>query len=89
MTPEIYEKLWRASPIAHVDAVTAPVLLMLGEVDQRVAPTQGLNYYHALKARGKTVEILCFPEDAHPLDSVEAAKVNWDAARDWFARAVA
>lgn len=32
--------------------VRAPVLLMLGEDDQRVPPKQGLEYYRALKARG-------------------------------------
>ncbi|KII84157.1 hypothetical protein PLICRDRAFT_57993 [Plicaturopsis crispa FD-325 SS-3] len=84
MTPETYATLYAASPIAHVDAVRARVLLLIGEVDQRVAPTQGINYYHALKGRGKPVEMLCFPGDSHTLDSVEAAFIGWRASFDWF-----
>ena len=56
-----------ASPIAHVDAVTAPVLLMLGARDRRVPPSNGMQYYHALRARGKPARLLVFPEDEHGL----------------------
>ncbi|TFK48157.1 alpha/beta-hydrolase [Heliocybe sulcata] len=65
-----------AFPIAHVDKVRARVLLLIGEKDQRVTPVQGKNYYHALKARGKDVELLAFPEERHTLDGVEASKVG-------------
>ncbi|EGO20277.1 hypothetical protein SERLADRAFT_452969 [Serpula lacrymans var. lacrymans S7.9] len=82
--PPAYDLLFRASPIAHVHGVRAPVLIALGEDDLRVAPTQGLTYYHALKGRGKVVEMLCFPGETHAIDGVEAAKVSWEAGRDWF-----
>lgn len=84
MTPELFEKLYRMSPIAHIDAVRAPVLLLVGEDDQRAAPTQAINYYHALKGRGKAVDMFCFPKESHPLDGVEAAKISWEAGRDWL-----
>lgn len=45
-------KMWASSPIALVDQVTAPVLLALGKKDRRVPFSQGLEYYHALRARG-------------------------------------
>jgi len=67
-----------AFPISHVDKVRARVLLLIGEQDQRVTPIQGKNYYHALKARGKDVEILSFPDERHPLDGVEAARVSFE-----------
>ena len=79
MTPEIYSKLYQMSPIAHVDNVKCPVLLCMGEVDLRVAPTQALTYFHALKGRKKDVTMLCFKEDAHGLESVEASSVCADA----------
>jgi len=88
MSPELYRTLRQASPITHVDAVNAPVLLLQGEVDLRVSPTQGVNYYHALKGRGKVVELLCFPSDSHPLESVEAARVGYEAGQDWFGKFV-
>jgi len=46
-------KMWASSPIALVDQVKAPVLLALGKKDRRVPFSQGLEYYHALRARGE------------------------------------
>ncbi|KAI3612899.1 acylamino-acid-releasing enzyme [Moniliophthora roreri] len=75
MTPELYGVLFKASPIAYVEKVKAAVLLCIGGSDKRVAPTQGIDYYHALKAvraKGKNglksdnddgVEMLWFQED--------------------------
>lgn len=80
----VFGKLQGSSPIAHVEAVETPVLLLMGDKDQRVPPTQGRNYFHALKGRGKTVEMLWFPGEGHGLDSVEAGRACWEAARDWF-----
>ena len=87
MTPSLYATLFAASPISYVDNVRAKVLLLLGEVDLRVAPTNSLTYYHALKGRDKVVEMLEFPKDSHPLDSVEASRISWEAGRDWFVAA--
>ncbi|KAG5643652.1 hypothetical protein DXG03_000532 [Asterophora parasitica] len=87
MTPALFERVHRASPIAHVDAVRASVLLLIGSADLRVAPTQGIEYYHALKQRareGTRVELLVFDGESHPLDGVEAARVGWEAARDFL-----
>ncbi|KAG6825158.1 hypothetical protein H0H92_004546, partial [Tricholoma furcatifolium] len=89
VTPEIFARVHRASPIAHVDAVRASVLLMIGAADLRVAPTQGIEYYHALKQRlggraGKRIEMLVFEGESHPLEGVEASRVGWQAARDFF-----
>jgi len=84
MTPSIYAALYAASPISYIDKVRAKVLLLLGEADLRVAPTNALTYYHALKGRGKMVEMLAFPKDSHPLDGVETARISWEAKRDWF-----
>ena len=39
------------SPISHVAAVTAPLLLMLGARDRRVPVTDALQYAAALRAR--------------------------------------
>jgi len=86
ITSEVFEKLQNASPIAHVDAVKAPVLLLTGEIDQRVPPSQSKTYYHALKGRGKEVEMLMFPGNGHSLDSVEAELMSWEAGRNWFER---
>ncbi|KAG2137878.1 Alpha/Beta hydrolase protein [Suillus bovinus] len=100
MTPDAYSTLFAASPIAHVDDVTAPVLILIGEDDLRVVPGQGIGFYHAIKGRrefrtgkesetGKKkkkgiVDMLSFPGESHAIDGVEAARVSFEATRDWF-----
>jgi pimeloyl-ACP methyl ester carboxylesterase len=84
--PETYKSLYLASPVAHIDNITAKVLLLVGLQDQRVAPTQGINYYHDLKAKGKDVDMLVFPDADHSLDGVEVARVSWQASLELFTR---
>lgn len=79
-----YDKMQSMSPIHYVDDVKTPLLLLIGLVDKRVCPTNGINYYHALKGRSKTVEMLAFPKDSHPLESVEAGRVSYESGRDWL-----
>ncbi|KAF9461397.1 Alpha/Beta hydrolase protein [Collybia nuda] len=93
MTPETFTRIHNASPIVHVGAVRASVLLLVGKSDLRVAPTQGIEYYHALKGqRGvqkgledSVVELLVFEGESHPLEGVEASRVGYEAGRDFFA----
>lgn len=89
MTTEIFDKLTSSSPISHVDQVSIPILLLIGKVDRRVIPSQGIEFYHALKARKRRVDMLCFDGESHPLDGVEAAKISFEATIDWFAQATA
>ncbi|KAF8838080.1 alpha/beta-hydrolase [Paxillus ammoniavirescens] len=84
VTPDSFTKLYAASPIAYIEHVATPVLLLVGEDDLRVPPTQGKGYYHALKGRERVVEMLTFPKETHPIDGVEAARVSFEAGRDWF-----
>ncbi|KAF8591671.1 alpha/beta-hydrolase [Ramaria rubella] len=87
ITPSIFDKLQKASPITYIDAVQTPVLLLVGEVDRRVPPSQSRNYYYALKGRDKEVKMLIFPGNGHSLDNtVEAELVGWEAGRNWLAR---
>lgn len=68
------------------------MLLLIGSVDRRVAPSQGVDLYHALKARyvsvggssNRTVEMLVFDGESHPLDGVEAAQVSFEVTKKWF-----
>ena len=92
-------KIQQAFPFAHVHKVCAAALLMIGSDDLRVAPKQGIEYYHALKGRknsalglggpGTTdhgeVELLIFEGENHLLGGVEAGRVVWEAARVFLA----
>ena len=101
VSPEIYTNLLSASPILHVDSIKVPVLLLIGSEDRRVAPSQGVDFYHALKARytsvgargeqvggNRKVEMLIFEGESHPLDGVEAAKVSFEVTKKWLVDAV-
>ncbi|THH33349.1 hypothetical protein EUX98_g805 [Antrodiella citrinella] len=89
VTPDMYAKLYKMSPINYVDQVSSdvPILLNIGEKDARVANAQGKAYYHALKGRKKDIKMLTFKEDNHSLDSVEASRAVFKATRELFARA--
>jgi dipeptidyl aminopeptidase/acylaminoacyl peptidase len=84
VSKELFEKLQEASPITYADKIKAPVLLFLGEDDQRVPNSQGKALYHFLKGANKKVEMLVFPKNGHALDKVEAARVGWLKGLNWF-----
>ncbi|KAK4699149.1 acylaminoacyl-peptidase, partial [Phenoliferia sp. Uapishka_3] len=75
LSPKTYEKLHALSPMTHVEKVTAPTMLLVGEGDRRVPPDQSRNYYHALKKNGTPVEMYTFPGNGHALDSTVETEV--------------
>ena len=79
------ERLQAASPIAHVEAVTAPCLFLLGEKDRRVPMSNGLQFMHALRAAGKApAEVIVFPEDGHALDRPQTEFESILSILSWF-----
>ncbi|TFY65775.1 hypothetical protein EVG20_g5316 [Dentipellis fragilis] len=81
-TPDLYQKLWDMSPIAHAEKVKAPVLLHIGDSDRRVVNVQGKTFYHALKARRVRTDMLEFKGEGHPLEGVEAARALASMGKD-------
>eukprot|EP00794_Sanderia_malayensis_P006376 gene6376-7113_t len=71
-TAESYAKMLECSPIFHVDKVRTPVLILVGGSDVRVPPSQGRSYYRALKSKKRSVEMMWYQEDCHPLNRVES-----------------
>ena len=67
---ETLQVMREKSPIAHVRNVArknAPVLMLIGAIDLRVPPTNGLRYAAALREAGGTCDVRLFPEDSHGL----------------------
>ena len=69
-TDEDLARFRSMSPIAHVDAVQAPMLFQLGSKDRRVPLTDAHLYVSALRARkgSPPTHVTVFPEDTHGLD---------------------
>jgi acylaminoacyl-peptidase len=68
--PEDVSKLLQHSPILHSHKIQAAVLVLLGEDDRRVPPSQGRYLYHTLQAMGKEAKLHIYPGECHPLSSV-------------------
>ncbi|XP_044731633.1 acylamino-acid-releasing enzyme-like isoform X2 [Chrysoperla carnea] len=58
-----------ASPLVHAHNVKIPTLLLIGSKDLRVPPSQGVEFYHRLKANGVDVRMHMY-EDNHSLSKV-------------------
>ena len=72
------------SPMAHIDAVRAPVLMLLGAKDRRVPPSTGMAYSHALRERGVPVRVLVFPDDEHSLAKPRTELESYMNILEWL-----
>lgn len=59
--------LWKHSPIAYIENVNTPLLIIHAEQDMRCPIEQGEQFYVALKKLKKEVEMARFPESNHEL----------------------
>ncbi len=66
INPSIRKYLER-SAISYSDRVTTPLLILHGGNDERVPIGQPMEFYRALKDRGKTVELVFYPREGHGL----------------------
>ena len=84
---EDHARYWRNSPIAHVEKVETPLLLIHGEFDKRGAPAQAELVFNALYRQGKTARLLRYWGESHSL-AQSPANVRDVLAQtlDWFDR---
>ncbi|CEG49113.1 acylamino-acid-releasing enzyme [Plasmopara halstedii] len=77
----ILSKLWQHSPVSNdLTRVRTPTLFGLGGKDKRVPPNQGLEFRATIASYNVPTQLLWYPNDSHPLGSVEAFgdfSVNW------------
>ncbi|KAJ2746192.1 hypothetical protein GGI20_001547 [Coemansia sp. BCRC 34301] len=88
LSPDVYAKMWQASPSRLVDKVQDPLLLLLGANDRRVPPPQSMAYYHRLRAANAPVECKIYPSVGHPLDTVEAERDSFVSTLRFYAAAL-
>lgn len=77
-------RLWEASPIAHVTHVKTPTMVQISFDDRRVPPSQGREFYYALKRLGVPTRLLTYESNAHAIVKVESEGDAWINAALWF-----
>ncbi len=79
----------RQSPLAVVDRVRTPTLVMHSELDFRCPLEQATRYYTALKRNGVDAELLVFPGENHELSRAGQPRhrvERFAAILDWWQR---
>lgn len=77
------------SPMAVVEQVRTPTLVIHSELDFRCPIEQATRYYSALRRRGTAAEMLIFPGEDHELTRSGRPRhrvQRFDAVLDWWAR---
>lgn len=69
---EDYARYWRNSPMAYVDRVETPLLLIHGEFDKRGALSQADTFFYSLYRQGKTARLLRYWGESHSLSQSPA-----------------
>jgi dipeptidyl aminopeptidase/acylaminoacyl peptidase len=82
------EFLKERSPLFHVDAIRAPLLIAQGANDPRVNRAESIQIRDALQAAGKTVEYMEFPDEGHGFAKPENRLKFYAAAEAFLARHV-
>lgn len=59
--------MFDASPIARIQSVSSPTLIIIGAADKRVPISQSMEYYHALKQQGTITKMLKYPGAGHAI----------------------
>ena len=85
--PWKYPDLVRAySPISYVQYVKTPTLVTHGAEDVRVPLSQGLEFYHSLRALGVPTEMVIYPGEQHGIRRPRHQIDRLQRTLDWFAR---
>jgi dipeptidyl aminopeptidase/acylaminoacyl peptidase len=64
---EDVETLWRYSPLAYVEQIETPLLILHSDLDFRVPVSSGEQLYAALKRLKREVALLRYPREGHEL----------------------
>ncbi|GAB3601805.1 S9 family peptidase [Microbacterium aureliae] len=83
------EQIARQSPMAVVDRVRTPTLVLHSELDYRCPLEQATRYYSALRRHGVDAEMLVFPGENHELTRSGRPRhrvQRFDAVLEWWDR---
>lgn len=87
--PDGWDRWWEKSPLAYVDRVTTPTLILHSENDHRCPIEQAEQWFMALLRNGVSTEFLRFPGESHELSRSGRVKhrvERFEAILDWHNR---
>ncbi len=74
------------SPKTHLHNMTAPMLVIQGRNDPRVAAAESEDLVRELKAEGKQIELLVFENEGHDVLKYENRVKCYESIADFFAK---
>jgi len=85
VNPQVRFMLER-SAISYADKVTTPLLMLHGGSDERVPIGQPMEFYRALKDRGKTAELVFYPREGHGFSEYYHQMDRMQREYEWISR---
>ncbi|MGG4217951.1 S9 family peptidase [Paenibacillus jamilae] len=82
-----FELLWRQSPLAYVQQINTPLLILHGEQDLRCPIEQGEQLFTALRRLGRPTQFVRFPDSSHELSRKGHPQLRVERLQritDWF-----
>ncbi len=83
---EQQQRYWQQSPLAYAGDIKTPTLIITGDADERVPPTQSWELYRQLKAAGVRTELVIYPREPHAVGEPHHRLDNLRRVLDWFDR---
>jgi len=83
--PTVWDKI---SPFYKVKNITTPTLFMGGEIDSNVPILGGEQMYQAMKALGRTTELVVYPNEYHGFQAPSHIKDRMERYLAWYAHYV-
>ena len=79
-------KYLERSAISYTSRITTPLLILHGGNDERVPIGQPMEFYRALKDRGKAVELVFYPREGHGLSEYYHQVDRMKREYEWIAQ---
>jgi dipeptidyl aminopeptidase/acylaminoacyl peptidase len=80
------EKYWSQSPLSAIVNVKTPTLILVGERDVRVPPSQSIELYRALKSNGVPTRLYIAPREPHGWGELRHQLFKANVELEWFER---
>jgi dipeptidyl aminopeptidase/acylaminoacyl peptidase len=88
--PWLNQEAYRTdSPMTYIDGIRAPLLVLHGARDPGVPPSESERLVERLRANGRDVEYVCYPDEPHGFDRPEHRDDAADRIRAFFGRHLA